>query len=170
MNRGGSSTRFVPGVSGNPGGTPRNAAVTQLARRYTIDAVRALVYVARLNSPQQASAMVAAARELIALGHGQTAGAELANALHLHLLAVQQVVPLSENEPFSEPPVIEQEVELAQWDHAGMLPAPREDLPDEALPLWDAYRVRHSDEVAEETPPTDPDAPGWEPMPWPKQS
>ena len=168
----GVATRFAPGVSGNPGGTPRNAAIQALARRYTVDAVRALVEVARLPASQHAAPKVAAARELIAIGHGTSAGAELTTALHMHLLAVQQIVPPDQNDTFVDATEAEDAAEMAAFDRPGMLPAPRDDLPDDALPLWDAYRVRRENE----SPPAAPDSGGgegeietWEPMPWPKQ-
>lgn len=165
----GQSTRFPPGVSGNPGGRPANAAIQTLARRYTVDAVSGLVWVSRLRSREQASAIVAACRELVQIGHGQSAGAELTSALHLHLLAVQQVIPPDQNETFTDPPTVENDGEMAHWDRPGLLPAPSDDLPDEALPLWDAYRVRRSsDEVAADLA-GEGETPVWEPMPWPKQ-
>lgn len=164
--------RFPPGVSGNPGGTPRNANVQALARRYTVDAVRALVEVARLPAALAAAPKVAAARELIAIGHGTSVGAELTNALHLHLLAVQHVVPPDQNDSFVEPIDAEDAAEMAAFDRPGLLPAPTEDLPDEALPLWDAYRVRREGETADSSPDSGADAgetETWEPIEWPQQ-
>jgi hypothetical protein len=159
-------------VSGNPGGTPRNEAVTALARRYTVDAIRALVGVARLNPTLHPSATVQAASKLLDIGHGGNAGQELVNALHLHLLAVQQIVPASENDSLVEPPDIEAEAELAQWDQPGMLPQAAEALPDEALPLWDSYRIRRVLEPPDPAPESEGGEgkpPAWEPLRWPKQ-
>jgi len=145
------STSFKPGVSGNPGGSPRDADVSALARRYTVDAIRAFVEVSRLTAPAHAAARVAAGRELVAIGYpglgkGITSGE--GNALHLHLLAVtNHVAPGGHvhltGEPKPEPPEIEAEEGFAPFEFAEQaLPEADEDLPDEALPLWDAWKAR----------------------------
>jgi len=142
--------------------------VQALARRYTVDAVRALVEVARLPASLHAAPKVAAARELIAIGHGTNVGTELTNALHLHLLAVQQIVPADHNDSFEDPAEAEDDPILAQADRPGQLPAPSDELPDEALPLWDAYRVRRTVDVPPEAG-DGPESEPWEPIPWPTQ-
>jgi hypothetical protein len=145
------STSFKPGVSGNPGGSPKDADVSALARRYTVDAIRAFVEVSRLTAPAHAAARVAAGRELVAIGYpglgkGVTAGE--GNALHLHLLAVtNHVAPgghvhlTGEPKPDS-PPQIEAD-DFHPFEFAEQaLPGAADDLPDEALPLWDAFKAR----------------------------
>jgi hypothetical protein len=161
------STSYKPGVSGNPGGTPRDADVSALARRYTVDAIRAFVETARLRQPAHASARVAAARELVAIGFpglskGTTTGE--GNALHLHLLAVtNNLAPGAHvhltGEPTPEAPAIEAEEfnPFAFDDRA--LPGADEDLPDEALPLWDAFKARKSAQIERDAAQNEPETP-----------
>lgn len=144
---------FPKGVSGNPSGTPRPKAITELARRYTPDIIRALVEVARLPAREHAAAKVAAARELRIIGYpglekqGLLDG--LASPAQLHLLAVQTIHAVLPNphltgEPAEEGP----EIDAEDWTSTpGLLPEPDDALPDEALPLWDAYRARKRAEI-----------------------
>jgi hypothetical protein len=138
------ATRFRPGVSGNAGGSPRSSAVSALARRYTVDAVRALVDVARLSpGPSTTAPKVAAASKLIEIGYPglQRGIVESMNVLQMHLLALQQTVDASENDLLS--PEQAPEIEAGpDWDTPGALPTPDDSLPDDALPLWDSFRVR----------------------------
>lgn len=82
--------RFLPGVSGNPGGRKRNThQVEELARTYTPQAIEALV--AALKTPKE---RVPAAIALLDRGWGrpkqsiETTGND---HLTLHLLAAEQV-------------------------------------------------------------------------------
>ena len=137
-------TPFAVGVSGNPGGRPKSAEVSALARRYTVDALRGLVAVARLEASKHDSAVVAACKALIDLGYPghQKAGfadGESANVLHLHLMAVS-AAPVQ----LQQLPQIAQDtsgtVELFGDD---MLPQAAAAMPEEALPLWDAWDATH---------------------------
>jgi hypothetical protein len=66
-------TSFAPGASGNPGGRPKTGDISALARRYTVNALRALVEVADMPlSTRSANAKVAAARALTDLGYPAT--------------------------------------------------------------------------------------------------
>jgi hypothetical protein len=143
-------TSWRPGQSGNPSGRQKGEAeVQRLARRYSVDAIKALVEVARLPTYANPAAKVSAARELLAIGYpgltkGQTADA--ASALHLHLTAIQTVHMGQPNPHLTGgPAAIEAEAEDA--DDEGLigglkvLPEPDEGLPDEALPLWEAWKA-----------------------------
>lgn len=143
--------QFPPGVSGNPGGTPRTAEVTALARRYTTDAIRALVDTARITDPKWASARVAAARELLAIAYPKgSEGGGVVNHLHLHLLALAQgqggphvavVSPHLTGEATAEAA----EAAVDAWlGTPGLYPQPDDGPPGEALPLWDSYRARRT--------------------------
>jgi hypothetical protein len=150
------STSFKPGVSGNPGGSPRDADVSALARRYTVDAIRAFVEVSRLTAPAHAAARVAAGRELVAIGYpglgkGLTSGE--GNALHLHLLAVtNHVAPGAHVHLTGEPAPVAPAIEAESFEPfefaENSLPGTGDDLPDEALPLWDAFKARKAAETA----------------------
>jgi hypothetical protein len=174
MAQGSVNGRFTPGVSGNPGGRPRTQEVSAIFRRYTVDAARALVQVARCEvHPKHAGPAVAAARALVEFGYpglqrGDNEGLAFWEAVHKHLLAASQLVPAEHNDSAYGPPVLEGDVVPAE--QPGMLPAPDDSLPDEALPLWDAYRTRHATSVEPSAAP-DQDAEGWEPPPpWPDAS
>lgn len=159
-------TPFQAGQSGNPGGKPKSAELSALARRYTVDALRGLVAVARLEASKHDSAVTAACRALLDIGypgHLKAAGAdgEAANVLHLHLLAVAGApvgATIHQNGPLAppgsalaqaqlaqlppEPPDRQfegptEEEYLAQLAEDGMLPPASGALPHEALPLWD---------------------------------
>lgn len=152
-------TPFQAGHSGNPGGRPKSAELSALARRYTVDAIRGLVAVARLEAARHDSAVTAACRALLDLGYpghlkGGGGDGEAANVLHLHLLAVagaplqglpQQLQSTTaglaqlppENPNPQEPEGPTEEEYLDQLVEDGMLPAAKERLPHEALPLWD---------------------------------
>jgi hypothetical protein len=150
---------FQAGRSGNPGGRPKTAEISALARRYVVDAVRGLVAVARLDPAKHDTAVRAACDSLIDLGYpgarrpGPGEG-DAVNVLHLHLLAVQEAaavglpleLPVRPIEPpidgLGEPiePPIDAETE-ALIDQ-GLLPEGEQDLPDTALPLWDAATGR----------------------------
>jgi len=167
----GSNGRFVSGPSSNPGGRPRTQEVSAIFRRYTIDAARALVKVARQEIPaKQAGPAVAAARAIVEFGYpglhrGESDGLVFWEAIHKHLVAASQLVPAEENDSAYAAPVLEGSLALAE--QPGMLPAPEADLPEEALPLWDAFKARQTAPDAPPAPP-DPDAEGWEPpQPWP---
>jgi hypothetical protein len=146
------SGQFRPGVSGNPGGNVRSAEVTALARRYTVDAVRAFVETARITDPKYASARVAAAKELLAIAFPKGAeGGGVVNHLHLHLLAVSQangasqavVSPHLTGEPDQEAERESAETAVDRWlGTPGLYPEPDDLEPGEALPLWDSYRAR----------------------------
>lgn len=162
----GNITSFKPGQTGNPGGVPRNGAASQLARRYYVDAIRALVEVVRLPARgQHIGAKVTAAVKLVEFGFpGLARGASEDPALlQMHLLAVQQIVPPDHNDVLNPLPE-EDDAVFALADRPGMLPAPGADLPDTALPLWDAYRVHRAAEADDIDPATPPQ--GWEPLPW----
>lgn len=154
-------TPFAPGQSGNPGGKPKTAEVSALARRYTVDAIRGLVAVARLEAPSQTSARVAACRALVEIGNPglakQAFDGEAVNVLHMHLLAVMAAPqPGAASGPGTAPgpgamqvaelmqlrgPADDEMVDdLAALDEIadGMLPEARTAPPEEALPLWDA--------------------------------
>lgn len=160
----GEVTRYQAGQSGNPGGIPRNGAVSALARRYTVDAVRALVEVARLPATgQHSGAKVTAAVRLLEIGYpglSKGTGGDL-DLVQMHLLAVSQVVPADQNSVLNPEPD-EEAALLERADRPGMLPAVRDELPDEALPLWEMYRAQRD---APEIPPDDAN-PGWERLPW----
>lgn len=152
-------TPFAPGQSGNPGGKPKTAEVSALARRYTVDAIRGLVAVARLEAPSQTSARVAACRALVEIGNPglakQAFDGEAVNVLHMHLLAV-----MAAPQPGAAPgpgtasgpgamqvaelmqlrgPADDELDDLAALEIAdGMLPEAQTAPPEEALPLWDA--------------------------------
>jgi hypothetical protein len=152
-----SSTSFKPGISGNPGGGPSDRDVSALARRYTVDAISALVRAARNSHPSNASASVAAARELVAIGYpglGKGVATGEGNALHLHLLAVTaHVAPgghmhLTGAPQPEAPPALEAEFAPFAFDETA-LPRPDDDLPGEALPLWDAFKARKAAEAAQ---------------------
>lgn len=152
-----SSTSFKPGISGNPGGGPSDRDISALARRYTVDAIRAFVQTARLTQPVHAAARVAAARELVAIGYpGLGKGASLGegNALHLHLLAVtNNIAPGGHvhltGAPKPEAPELEAEPFAPFAFDESALPRANEDLPGEALPLWDAWKARKAAETAQ---------------------
>jgi hypothetical protein len=103
-------TAFKPGVSGNPGGRPREVAhVRELARKYTDEAILALVDVLR-NKKERGSARVAAAEALLSRGYGRPAqaielsGADgpltiLGIASRAELETLIQNVPKCEREP-----------------------------------------------------------------------
>lgn len=139
------SGSFKPGVSGNPNGSPHDKQVSALARRYTVDAITALVQIARGWQANPAPAATAA-RALLDIGYpgmGKSGGAVEQNVLHLHLLAVQRLEP-AENphltrDPVPEAPQIEGE---ALFFDENALPEPDDDLPGDALPLWDAWKRR----------------------------
>jgi hypothetical protein len=61
---------FKPGQSGNPGGRPSTAEISALARRYTPDALRALVDVARApRVSKNLTAIATTGRALIDIGY-----------------------------------------------------------------------------------------------------
>lgn len=163
--------RFTPGISGNPGGRPRNHEVSAVFRRYTVDAARALVKVARFEVPPKAAGpAVAAARAIVefaypGLQRGDSDGAAFWEAVHKHMLAASQITPADDNDSAYGPPVLEGA--LAPYEQPGLLPLPDDTLPDEALPLWDAFKARPT--AAHVPPePSEGDAEGWEPpAPWP---
>lgn len=138
--------QFPPGVSGNPGGSPRSAEVSALARRYTVDAVRALVEASRITDHKYASARVAAASRLLELAYPKaTEGGGLMDHLHLHLLAVSRgqnagiVTPHLTGDVERE--AVEHRVD-ALLSVPMLYPEPDDVPPGEALPLWDNYRAR----------------------------
>lgn len=151
---------FPKGLSGNPGGKPVSRDFSQLARRYAPDIVKALIDVLRLPARDFAAAKVAAARELRIIGwpglekQGLLDG--VANPGQLHLLAVQSVHAVLPNphltgEPTEEGPEIDGEGWISAPD---LLPTPLDDIPTEALPLWDAYKARKRAEAPESDPET----------------
>jgi hypothetical protein len=152
------SGSFKPGVSGNPNGSPHDKQVSALARRYTVDAITALVGVARKWSTDPAPA-VTAARALLDVGYpgmGKGAGAAVEqNVLHLHLLAVQRVQPVENphltHEPALEAPEAPEIEGEALFFDPQALPEPEEDLPGDALPLWDEWKRRKARQNAQET-------------------
>jgi hypothetical protein len=141
--------RFPPGISGNPGGTPRSAEVAALARRYTMDAVRAYVWASRLRDPKYAGAAVAASKELIALGYGKgDEGNAVVHHLHKHLLAVSaaqggpQAVVVSAHMT-GEPDQAAIEAAVDEWlDTPGLYHEPDDVPPGAALPLWETEYAR----------------------------
>ena len=153
-------TPFQAGQSGNPGGKPKSAELSALARRYTVDALRGLVAVARLEASKHDSAVTAACKALLDLGYPghQRAGfadGEAANVLHLHLLAVAgapaqptQLLATTSGQAQLTPEMAEpegptREEWLEQLAEDGMLPPEAAAMPHEALPLWDAKRSEH---------------------------
>lgn len=144
---------FQPGQSGNPGGKPKTAEISALSRRYSIDAVTALVDVVRMRPAEHcpASAIVAAARALIDIGYpGLARGGAMTgegNALHLHLLAVQSSVVVATGAHLTGEPAAESTIEAGDeaeaWiSNPELAPPAADDLPDTALALWDAARAR----------------------------
>jgi hypothetical protein len=126
------------GESGNPGGRANDAEVAALARRYTVDAMRALVEVAR-TAYGNPSARVTAALGLLDRGWGKprqdVSLTGTADSVHLHLFAVQQLNDINGvMADIGAPPI------AAATIPTDMLPAPEEVLPHEALPLWEATR------------------------------
>lgn len=146
--------RFEPGVSGNPGGRPSAREIAAIARRYTPDALRALVEVCRtaIDNP---AARVAAANGLLDRGWGKpsqqldvTGG--IGQALHLHLYAVQRLEQVREVAGDLDAPPIDG----AADEFADLLLPPRDDrLPEEALPLWDAASARQAPQAASQAAP-----------------
>ncbi|HWG80555.1 MAG TPA: hypothetical protein VN681_12315 [Stellaceae bacterium] len=146
--------RFEPGVSGNPGGRPSVREVAAIARRYTPDALRALVEVCRtaIDNP---AARVAAANGLLDRGWGKpnqqldvTGG--VGQALHLHLYAVQRLEQVREVAgDLDAPPIDGTAAEFADF----LLPPSDERLPEEALPLWDAAVARRTAAPEPDQPP-----------------
>jgi hypothetical protein len=127
---------FKPGQSGNPAGRPNDAEVVALARRYTADAIRALVEVCRYG---KGSERVSAATTLLDRGWGKPKQelevGGLAEAVHLHLYAVQRMeaVQVVAADVGGAP------IEGVADDYlAELLPRIDDRLPHEALPLWDA--------------------------------
>lgn len=137
-------TPFAPGQSGNPGGKPRTADISALARRYTVDALRGLVAVARLPAEKHDTAVTAASRTLLEWGwpghqRGGFEGGEAANVLHLHLLAVAAMpAPTPTAADLLGEETAADEFEIPDE----MLPAAFTAPPEEALPLWDAAPPR----------------------------
>ena len=62
--------RFVPGQSGNPGGRPKSAHVSELARAQTDACIETLVKI-RDNTRAPAAARIAAVKELLDRGYGK---------------------------------------------------------------------------------------------------
>jgi len=63
------STRFKPGVSGNPGGRPKEVGeVRELARKHSAEAIERLLHWLRSKDPR---ASVAAANALLDRGYGK---------------------------------------------------------------------------------------------------
>lgn len=144
------ATSFQPGNQaglGNPG--RRSKAVGDLARRYTVDAVRALVEVARLPATTHAGPKVTAAVKLLEIGHpglGKGGPGAATDAAKLHLLALQALAPPGSVAPIAaleldNGPDLDAEALIGGGDFT-LLPAPDDDLPDEALPLWDVWKAR----------------------------
>jgi hypothetical protein len=130
----------------------RGRDVGHLARRYTVDAVRALVEVVRLPAATHAAPKIAAARSLLEIGHPGiwkgAPGAAAGDAAQLHLLALQALAPPGTAGP-QEPapddgeaePVLDAESLIGGGDYS-ILPEPDEGMPEEALPLWDVWKAR----------------------------
>jgi hypothetical protein len=157
------------GQTGNPAGGPKTADVSQLARRYTVDAIRALVEVSRTRLATAQGARVTAARALIEIGYpglAKGAGGDDLSALHLHLLAVRQVVPQDQNDMLLPVPDYDDGALRDIDDRPGILPMPADAPPEEALALWDAYRARREAETNTDPPTTPQIERGWEPLPW----
>jgi hypothetical protein len=62
--------KFVPGESGNPGGRPKSAYLSELARAETDACIATLVKI-RDSGRSPAAARIAAARELLDRGYGK---------------------------------------------------------------------------------------------------
>ena len=62
--------RFAPGQSGNPGGRPKSAHVSELARAHTDACIETLVKI-RDNARAPAAARIAAVKELLDRGYGK---------------------------------------------------------------------------------------------------
>lgn len=136
---------FAAGQSGNPGGRPQAAEIAAIARRYTPDAIRALVAVCR--GSDSASARVSAALGLLDRGWGKPRqelelSGGMGQALHLHLYAVQRLEQARAVADTLEAPPIEGTA--AEFSDA-LLPRIDETPPHEALPLWDAARERDAE-------------------------
>jgi hypothetical protein len=147
-------TSFKPGNKGNPGGAGhRNRDVQALARRYTVDSIRALVEVARLPAITHAAPKVAAAVKLLeisypGIGKGAVGGAD-SDAARLHLLALQALAPpgsvatvVSDFGGSDEAEPVLNDEALIGGGEMSLLPEPDDTLPGEALPLWDSWKAR----------------------------
>jgi hypothetical protein len=62
--------KFVPGQSGNPGGRPKSAYLSELARAQTDACIETLVKL-RDNARTPAAARIAAVKELLDRGYGK---------------------------------------------------------------------------------------------------
>jgi hypothetical protein len=143
-------TSFKPGNQAGLGNAGmRSKAVGDLARRYTVDAIRALVEVVRLPAVTHAGPKTTAAIKLLEIAHpglGKGGPGAATDAARLHLLALQALAP-----PGSVPapaleqddgPALDAEALIGGGGDYSLLPQPDEDLPGEALPLWDLWKAR----------------------------
>jgi hypothetical protein len=160
-------TSFRPGMSGNPGGRAQTSEVSRLARRYTVDALRALVEVTRLPAHLHAAAKRAAARDLLDIaypGLGKGGFNVEGNAVHLHLLAVQAMAggatnygreDESQNSAHSDEDADDgPQIDAEAWISTDkLLPEPDDLLPGEALPLWDVWKARKAAQNARDAEP-----------------
>jgi hypothetical protein len=95
------------GISGNPGGTMRPEAITELARRYLPDVIRALVDVARLPAREFAGQKGARARPARLPRPRQARARRGPHVGQLHRLAVQMTARWLPNEHLTGDPVDE---------------------------------------------------------------
>lgn len=144
---------FKPGnTAGQNTSGRRSREVGALARRYTVDSIRALVDVVRLPAATHATPKIAAARMLLEIGHSGLFKADAAgdggDAGRLHLLALQELAPpgsvaaIRPADGEDGGPALDAEALIGGDGFYGLLPAPDDDAPDEAMPLWDAWKAR----------------------------